>query len=424
VAHPSTASIRAGVPAREVGSQERLASSRPPLPKGCWLAALELVPEAAAIPSCAEAALRIATRLAVRAQRVSPTHLLLDLGGGNAVEASALGVAALARLAALGTSARIGIAPTMTLAHLALMACPPEQQLCFVLPEEAPTLLAALPVARLEGLGALGGGITAEQIARLERYGLRTLGHLARLGEATLCRQFGRVTGAWLAAVAQGRDLATLQPTPLPERVALRLRLAEPLAAEHVRASLPSLAERAAAALAARQRAVGSVALAVEAESGAVASAQRMLPQPLAQARPLTDLLETLLDALLGEPPALEGASITRLTLTLERLTPVSPDQTVLWPGEGAARRRARQARAAARQVAERLQRRHGRALLLQALPHAPDAIFREERYHAQPLDERAPGQDEATSRQKPRGPQVAHRAPTWADTPVRLHWW
>jgi DNA polymerase IV len=414
-----------------MAGQACLAPSRAPLLEGVWRAALELAPETAAIPACAEAALRIAARLAERAQRVSPTHLLLDLGGGNAEEASALGAAALERLAALGMPghpARMGIAPTMTLACLALMARPREQRLCCVLPEEAPALLAALPVARLAGLGALGGGITTEQIARLERYGLRTLGRLARLGEATLCRQFGRTTGAWLAAVAQGRDLATLQPTLLPERVALRLRLAEPPAAEQVRAGLPSLAARAAAALEARRRAAGGVALAVEAETGAVVSAQRMLPQPLAQARPLADLLATLLDGLLGEPSALEGAGITRLTLTLERLTPIAPDQTALWPGEAAARRRAWQARAAARQVAERLQRRHGRALLLQTLPHAPDAIFDEERYHAQPLDERAasdPWRDEVApagaSHQKA---PAAHRAPTWADTPVRLHWW
>jgi nucleotidyltransferase/DNA polymerase involved in DNA repair len=286
-----------------------------------------------------------------------------------------------------------------------------------VAPEEAPALLAALPVV---WLGALGGGITAEQIARLERYGLRTLGHLARLGEATLCQQFGRALGAWLAAVAHGRDVAALHPTPLPERVALCLRLAEPLTGEQLRAGLPALAERAAAALAARRRAAGGVALVVMTEAGTARRIQRVLPQSLAGAAPLARLLDTLLEALLGEPPTLESAGgATRLTLTLERLVPALAEQTALWPAEAAARRRAHAARAAARQVAERLRRRHGHALLLQTRPHAPDAIFSDERYRAEPLAEHAAAPD-------PAAPARATRqtALTWAATPVRLHWW
>jgi hypothetical protein len=381
-----------------------------------WLAALDLAPESASTPARAEETLRIATRLAVRAQRIAPTTLLLALGRCTAEETCALGMEVLGRLVALEMPARIGIAPTVTLARLALVACPPEQRLRCVAPEEVPSLLATAPVA---WLGTLGGGITADQIARLEHYGLRTLGHLARLHEATLRQQFGRATGTWLAATAHGRDLAALHPTPLPERVALRLRLAEPLTGAQLRAGLPALAERAAVALMARRRAVGGVTLEVVTEAGVVWRIERVLAQSLVGAGPLARLLEALLEALLAEMPLEIDGGATRLTLALERLVPALAGQTALWPAEAAARRRAQQAHTAAREVAERLRRRHGRALLLQTLPHAPDAIFSDERYRREPLTERAAEAAPTTLARAAR-----QTTPSWAAMPVRLHWW
>ncbi|MGH2484498.1 MAG: hypothetical protein ACRDHE_00665, partial [Ktedonobacterales bacterium] len=169
--------------------------------------------------------------LTPRVERVSATAALLDLGRCTPAEALAAVRGLLERLRAHGRHAVAGIGPSMTIAQLALFgspfqsgrgttmalrslpapspvrkgagglgsACSPSPraekglggEVILIATAEAPAFLRGVPV---NALAALHGHerVTLEVVERLQRYGLRTLGHLARLGEPALRRQFGK----------------------------------------------------------------------------------------------------------------------------------------------------------------------------------------------------------------------------------------
>lgn len=97
-----------------------------------------------------------------------------------------------------GLTASVGVAPNKLLAKLASDDAKPDGMLVI----ESGTELAFLhahPVGRLWGVGPA-------TLARLERFGVETIGDLAALPEATLVDALGRAQGAQLHALASGRD--------------------------------------------------------------------------------------------------------------------------------------------------------------------------------------------------------------------------
>ena len=127
-------------------------------------------------------------------ERVSPRCALLDLGACSERAAQTALEDLLRSLARIGFVARAGIAPGITLAHLAAQAATSRQPAVLVTRENAQGFLRGVPVSALLSLAG-PEWVTTDVVARLERYGLRTLGQLARLGELTLRRQFGAVGG-------------------------------------------------------------------------------------------------------------------------------------------------------------------------------------------------------------------------------------
>jgi DNA polymerase-4 len=110
-----------------------------------------------------------------------------------------IGAAIRARVRAeTGLTASVGVASNKLLAKLAsddakpdgLLVVEPGTELAFLHPH---------PVRRLWGVGPA-------TMARLERFGVETIGDLARLPEASLVDALGRAHGAHLHALAQGRD--------------------------------------------------------------------------------------------------------------------------------------------------------------------------------------------------------------------------
>ena len=80
--------------------------------------------------------------------------------------------------------------------------------------------LAPLPLARL--------GLPAERQEILHRWGLRTIGDLARLPPVALAERFGP-DGPRLVRLARGEDEGLLVPAPLPERFETTLELDWPV---------------------------------------------------------------------------------------------------------------------------------------------------------------------------------------------------
>ena len=125
----------------------------------------------------------------------------LDVTGATRLlgDGRQIGEAIRARVRAeIGLTASVGVAPNKLLAKLAsddakpdgLLVVEPGTELAFLHPH---------PVGRLWGVGPA-------TLARLERFGVETIGDLAALPEASIVDALGKAHGAQCHALAQGRD--------------------------------------------------------------------------------------------------------------------------------------------------------------------------------------------------------------------------
>lgn len=103
----------------------------------------------------------------------------------------------------VGLPITVGVARTKFLAKVASGVAKPEGVLV-VQPHRELAFLHPLAVERLWGVGA----VTAE---KLHERGIRTVGQVARLGEATLVSLLGRASGRHLYALAHNRDPRPVQ---------------------------------------------------------------------------------------------------------------------------------------------------------------------------------------------------------------------
>jgi hypothetical protein len=191
--------------------------------------------------------MRLCLKSSERMEWLSPGAALLDLGICGVNEAQALCRGLRLRLGEDGIAVRAGIGPTGILAQLAHLLIPTHP--AFGHTERGVPLVAArekLSFARRAPIKVIprlypGGVASPDLMIRLDQYGLRTFGQIARLGELTLRRQFGMVTGAFLAAIAKGDDPRPFSPASLPPRQGLRLRFATPASPERLHRALPYL---------------------------------------------------------------------------------------------------------------------------------------------------------------------------------------
>ncbi len=354
-------------------------------------------------------------RLTARVERVSAWDALLDLGVCGEDEALAATRTLLCWLGELGMDARAGVGPGLALAQLAALTAPVDAPLAHVSRAAAPAFLRGVPVSALVQMHPRGS-VTPEIIERLQRYGLRTLGHVARLGEPALRRQFG-AAGGWLAAVAGGQDARPLQPTPQPALQHFRLRFSLALQPAHALATLPTLAERVAANLRRQGRQARELCLTVRWESGSVTRARLTLRQHTHDPALLAaELRRLLVPSIRSETPGSRATAIEELRLALSDFATTVPEQATMW------RTQAQRLRAAL-VVADTLTRRHGRSLLLAPRLTAPAAVFAEERYRLAALA--TDTSTEPAASMPGAGSAARLRAvDAWERVPQRLHWW
>ncbi|MBX3464393.1 MAG: DNA polymerase IV [Planctomycetes bacterium] len=138
---------------------------------------------------------------------LSLDEAFLDVTGSRALfgdgEAIARRLKAEVR-AATGLAVSVGVATSKFVAKVASDLRKPDA-LVVVPPGEERAFLAALPVSRLWGVGAVTG-------RQLERAGLRTIADVQQRGEAALVEAFGPSLGPHLHALAHGLDARVVEP--------------------------------------------------------------------------------------------------------------------------------------------------------------------------------------------------------------------
>jgi nucleotidyltransferase/DNA polymerase involved in DNA repair len=357
-------------------------------------------------------------RLTHRVERISASKALLDLGRCSPEEALVVIQHLLASFAERAYVARVGLAPSGTLAQLAMLQSSAARPIWLVTPAEVPAFLRPLPVDVLTELHP-PGIVTTEMLHQLQQYGLRTLWQLASLGTAALRRHFGAKAGGFLAAVAAGHDPSPLRPTPPPATLSLRVRLPDgSLPPDTIPSLLPIVAAQAVTLLHQGRLQTQDLCLSVRWDSSRRQEASVSLREPAhdfsALLRALRQLYEQLLDAHQAHAPVHPEQDIASLRLTLGQLHVQGMVQESFW------QTRAQRVTAAA-QVAEALTVRYGQAMVIRPQLAVPAAIFHEERYRlatADTVDEDASARPETSSSEP-----SSHKR-LWQDVPHRLHWW
>ncbi len=273
-----------------------------------------------------EALLEAAEGFSPRVEDAGPGIAYLDVQGldrrlpGDAPERD-LGRALAAAAEAAGLPARVGIAGSKLAARVAAESGP----VTVVPPGEEAGFLAPLPLARL-----------APEIAaasRLERWGIRAIGDLARLPEAEVVSRLGPL-GQDLHRMARGIDPRPLVPRQPPPSFREGMSLEWPLVAlEPFLFILRSALERLGQRLAARGLAAIRLELTLELEPAGFDERAIDLPAPTCDAKTLLTLIRLDLEARPPGAPVVGFAAAARpdrprqAQLSLFGPSAPSPDQ-------------------------------------------------------------------------------------------------
>jgi protein ImuB len=205
----------------------------------------------------------------------------------------------------------------------------------------------------------------------LERFGIRTLGELARLPRAALADRFG-AAGPLARDLAQGKD-TPLFPRTADERLEERLELPESASGVQLQRGLDLLIDRLLARRERRGRALRAVVLSATLVEGGTWRARMTFREPLADPR----RMRLVLGQKLAELPAPTDV----LRLCAEGFGPPAGDQRSLLSEPAAIRRaRLREAVRQARSVA-------GPDAALRIIPVDPDSRVPERRLTLAPWD-------------------------------------
>jgi DNA polymerase-4 len=254
---------------------------------------------------------------------LSIDEAFLDVRGLERIAGSASEIAVRLRqrvLEEVGLPITVGVARTKFLAKVAsgvakpngLLVVPPDRELAFLHP---------LPVERLWGVGH----VTA---AKLHSRGIRSVGHVAALGEPALVAMLGRAAGRHIHALAQNRD-------PRPVRVGRRRRSigsqralgTRPRPFGEIDATLVAIVDRLGRRLRTADRVCRTVVLRLRFADFSRATRSYTMPQATAQTQAILDTARGLLAA---ATPMIRREGLTLIGISLSNLTDATPFQLAL----------------------------------------------------------------------------------------------
>jgi DNA polymerase-4 len=214
-----------------------------------------------------------------------------------------------------GLICSVGVATTKFVAKLASTVSKPDG-LLVVPAAEVLGFLHPLPVAALWGVGERTGEVLA-------RFGLRTVGDIARTPAGTLQRELGTAAGAHLAALAWGRDPRPVQSRPdksIGAEETFATDVADPVV---IRRELLRLSERTAQGLRAGGWMARTVVVKLRLANFKTITRSRTLPEP-------TDVARTIYDTACALHAGSGLDSRARLRLVGVRATGLLPVGTVV----------------------------------------------------------------------------------------------
>ena len=210
----------------------------------------------------------------------------------------------------VGLPITVGVARTKFLAKVAsgvakpdgLLVVPPDRELEFLHP---------LPVERLWGVGR----VTAD---KLHSRGLKTVGQVAEIPEATLVAMLGRATGRQLHALAHNRDPRPVQVGRRRGSIGSQRALGRrPRSPDELDAILIGIVDRVARRLRTAHRVCRTVVLRLRFEDFSRATRSHTLPHATAQTRVI---LATARWLLATAQPLIERQGLTLVGLALANL--------------------------------------------------------------------------------------------------------
>jgi DNA polymerase-4 len=220
----------------------------------------------------------------------------------------------------VGLPVTVGVARTKFLAKVAsgvgkpdgLLVVPPDRELAFLHP---------LPVERLWGVGAVTAG-------KLRGRGIRTVGEVAKLPQATLVAMLGRAAGCHLHALAHNRDPRPVQVGRRRRSIGSQRALGRsPRSFEAVDAVVVGLVDRVTRRMRAAGRVGYTVVLRLRFDDFSRATRSHTLPQATAQTDAILATARGLLAAAL---PMIERRGLTLVGVAVANLEDARAVQLML----------------------------------------------------------------------------------------------
>jgi DNA polymerase IV len=234
-----------------------------------------------------------------------------------------IGAAIRARVQAeTGLTASVGVAPNKLLAKLASDDAKPDGMLV-VQPGGELAFLHPHPVGRLWGVGPA-------TLARLERFGIETIGDLAALPEASLVDALGRAHGHQLHELACGRDDRPVEPDRETKSIGQEETFPRDVAdKEALGRDVRRMAERVGARLREGGLAGRTVTLKVRFPDFRTITRSATLPEPFAVSAEIARLALALLDKVdTAGGVRLIGVSMSNLTAGAARQASLFGEET------------------------------------------------------------------------------------------------
>jgi DNA polymerase-4 len=285
--------------------------------------AIVVKPRMSAYSEASKAVFEVFDDVTPLVEGLSIDEAFLDVRGMRRLAGSPTSIAARLRrdvLARVGLPITVGVARTKFLAKVASAVAKPDG-LLVVPPDEELSFLHPLPVERLWGVGP----VTA---ARLRARGMRTVAHVARIGESSLVSILGPAAGRHLYRLAHNLD-------PRPVRVGRRRGSIgsqralgrRPTSSEDLDASVVALVDRVTRRMRAASRVGRTVVLRLRFDDFSRATRSHTLPRASAHTETILGAVRELLAT---ATPMIEQRGITLVGVTVGNLADGRVDQLVL----------------------------------------------------------------------------------------------